>query len=118
VTALTGASFTSSGNALSYTPGQTGVGFAAGIYDVVMSVDWGTPNAAGYRQISLTDGASFTASNQVASAGNSSDTIQQLSWIGQLGASTTLYPQASQNSGITLVVVPDNSCYLSAVKIG
>jgi hypothetical protein len=116
--AVTGSSFTSQGTDITYTPGTTGISLAAGIWDVVVSVDWGTPNAAGYRQVTLTDGDTFSISNQVASAGSSGDTVQQLSWMGQLTETTTLYVEVTQNSGSLLVVVPDNSCYITGAKIG
>jgi hypothetical protein len=118
ITSITGSGFTSQGSAISYTPGSTGIQFIAGIYDIIVSSDWGTDILAGYRQITLTDGVSFSISNQVASAGSSSDTIQQLNWIGQITQNTTLYVQASQNSGQLIVLVPNANSYLTAVKIG
>jgi hypothetical protein len=118
ITSVTGSGFTSQGNAINYTPGSTGIQFIAGIYDIIVSSDWGSPIAQGYRQITLTDGGSFSVSNQVASAGSSSDTIQQLNWIGQITQNTTLYVQASQNSGQLVVLVPDANSYITAVKIG
>jgi hypothetical protein len=118
ITSVTGSSFTSQGNAISYTPGSTGIQLIAGIYDIVVSSDWGTDISQGYRQIILTDGASFSVSNQVASAGSSSDTIQQLNWIGQISQNTTLHVQASQNSGQLVVLVPNANSYITMVKIG
>lgn len=118
IVSVTGSGFTSQGNAISYIPGSTGIQLIAGIYDIVVSSDWGTDISQGYRQIILTDGASFSVSNQVASAGSSSDTIQQLNWIGQISQNTTLYVQASQNSGQLVVLVPNTNSYITAVKIG
>lgn len=118
IVSVTGSGFTSQGNAISYTPGSTGIQLIAGIYDIVVSSDWGTDISQGYRQIILTDGASFSVSNQVASAGSSSDTIQQLNWIGQISQNTTLYVQASQNSGQLVVLVPNANSYITMVKIG
>jgi hypothetical protein len=115
---MTGSSLTSQGTNINYTPGSTGVQLSPGIWDVVVSIDWGTPNSSGYRQVTLTDGNSLVITNQVSSAGNSSDTVQQLNWIGQLTQTTTLYVQVSQNSGTLIVVVPDASCYMTAVKVG
>ena len=118
VNTMTGSFFTSQGTSISYTPGLTGIQLSSGIWDVVVSIDWGTPNSSGYRQVTLTDGNSLVITNQVSSAGNSSDTVQQLNWIGQLTQTTTLYVQVSQNSGTLIVVVPDASCYMTAVKVG
>ena len=118
ITSVTGSSFTSQGNAINYTPGSTGIQLIAGIYDIIVSSDWGTDISQGYRQIILTDGVSFSVSNQVASAGSSSDTVQQLNWIGQISQNTTLYVQASQNSGQLVVLVPNANSYITAVKIG
>lgn len=114
-----GVAFSSYGSDVSYTLGQANFTVQPGIYDVVASVDWATPNANGYRSITLTSpSGSFSISNTIPTSGNSTDTVQQLPWIGQFAAHTTLNLQYLQDSGSSLVVVPTANSYISLVKIG
>lgn len=114
----TGSTFTSYGSAISYTLGSPNITFSSGIWDIVLSVDWGTPNSSGYRSITLTDNNTFTINNTIPTAGSSSTTIQQLPWIGVFSSSIVLNVIYEHNASTPLIVVPGTSTYLSAVKIG
>ena len=118
ITTATGASSSIVGTDVTYTDGSADIGVTAGIWDIVVGADWATPNVNGFRSLILTDNGSFTVQNQTSSAGGSTDTIQQLPWIGKFTSPATLNVKFNQDSGIGLVIVPTVDTYITLSKIG
>ena len=72
------------GNNVSYTAGSQDITLQPDLWDMVVSSEWATPIADGYRKLSMT-GANNSAyvSNQIASVG-ATPTVQQLAWTGRI----------------------------------
>ena len=106
------------GTDLTYVDGTEDINITAGIWDIVLSGEWGTPIDNGDRSIILTDNASFTVSNQTAAAG-AINTVQQLPYIGKFNSATTLNVKLSQTSSTSpLVFVQTDNSYITLNKIG
>jgi hypothetical protein len=119
-TAATAFTGTTQGPDVTFAIGSANITIAPGIWDIVAGGEWGTPNAAGFREIILNDtGSAFSVSNQIASAGGgSTTTVHQLPFMGQFLVSTTFNVEFRQNSGIAIIVVQTPNTYISLVKIG
>lgn len=101
----------------SFNTGANSISINPGVWDIVVSTNWTTPNAAGYRQVSVTGTNGFYGTNQIASSSSTYPTIQQLSMLSVVTSPTTFVVTISQNSGIQLIVTPPNS-YITLSKIG
>jgi hypothetical protein len=84
---MTGSSFFQFGNGVIYTVGSPDINIVAGIWDMTLSVDWGS-QPSGTRKINISIGGTPFASTTVnAITGN---TVSQLSWIGNISLPSTI----------------------------
>jgi hypothetical protein len=115
VIALSSASFAAFGNGVTYILGSTDINVVSGVWDIVVSIDWGA-QPTGTRKITVMNGVSPLATASLDSVGNGS-TVSQVSWIGNISADAVLTVVVEQIGSILVQTGGGSASYIGLVRL-